>query len=280
MAQDDFKGSRTLSKKKFYELQEALQQKYGDEQANDVLDVFKKVLKFDPNVSVYTENMKKCIMQRREKLKEQGIPPYVSSGAKAFYDKKFGRVQCQNYLCESTGYEGYKNYCPRCFVNLFPHEVITKRFKSKESVVIQYLKEHFGDKITSLDKKIEGGCSRYRPDVFIDCLTHSIIAEIDENQHDSYDCTCENKRLMTLFQDLGDRPLVMIRFNPDDYKTREGKSIPSCFIYKNKNGLPSIKNKYDWGKRLEVLKETIERHIGNIPSQEVTIEHLFYDRFV
>ena len=34
--------------------------------------------------------------------------------------------------------------------------------------------------------------------------------EIDENQHTNY--SCENKRTMEIFNDLGRRPLVMIRF--------------------------------------------------------------------
>ena len=62
----------------------------------------------------------------------------------------------------------------------------------------------------TLDKRIEGGCSRYIPDIFIECLTHSVIIEVDENQHDTYDCTCENRRMMQLFEDLGSLPLILI----------------------------------------------------------------------
>jgi len=59
--------------------------------------------------------------------------------------------------------------------------------------------------------KQTGGCSKMRPDVFIDKFTHVVIIECDENQHK--DTSCENKRTMELFQDFGNRPIVFIRFN-------------------------------------------------------------------
>jgi len=46
-----------------------------------------------------------------------------------------------------------------------------------------------------------------------DLGTHILIVEIDENAHAVYDCSCENKRLMELSQDVGHRPIVFIRFN-------------------------------------------------------------------
>lgn len=61
------------------------------------------------------------------------------------------------------------------------------------------------------DKRIPEGCSRRRPNMYMDFGSHvvaervAIIIEIDENQHSDYDCTCENKLLMELFQDCGNR---------------------------------------------------------------------------
>ena len=48
-----------------------------------------------------------------------------------------------------------------------------------------------------------------------------IIIEVNENQHIAYDCSCENKRIMKLSQDVGHKPIVFIRFNPDDYEENE-----------------------------------------------------------
>jgi hypothetical protein len=38
-----------------------------------------------------------------------------------------------------------------------------------------------------------------RPDILIDCGTHVIIVEVDENCHKSYESTCENKRICALY---------------------------------------------------------------------------------
>jgi hypothetical protein len=97
----------------------------------------------------------------------------------------------------------------------------------KEHYVRNYLKKEFPNIKIVFNKKIDNGCSKRRPDVRIECLTHTIIIEVDEKQHNAY--TCESKRLCELFTDLGNRPLVMIRFNPDRYDKNKG-----CFIEQKK----------------------------------------------
>lgn len=108
----------------------------------------------------------------------------------------------------------------------------------------------------------------------------SYIVEVDENQHDIYDCTCENKRLMALFEDLGTRPLVMVRFNPDDYVTKDGSTVSSCFKYSKQKGMPAVSCKKEWENRLTTLKNVLEWHLDNVPEREVTVEHLYYDGFM
>jgi hypothetical protein len=108
----------------------------------------------------------------------------------------------------------------------------------------------------------------------MDLFTHSIIIEVDENQHTDY--SCEHKRMMLLFKDLGNRPIVFIRFNPDSYINENNEEISSCFKYHKTTGVPMINNKNEWNNRLEILKVTIEKYINNIPEKEVTIEKLFY----
>ncbi len=82
-----------------------------------------------------------------------------------------------------------------------------------------------------MNRRIEGGCSRRRPDLFFDIGSHIVIVEVDENKHDEYDCTCENKRPMEISQDLNHRHIVMIRFNPDWYIDPEKGKIPSPWMY-------------------------------------------------
>jgi hypothetical protein len=264
-----------MSKKKYQEIKAKIEQYTDEETLEKILRDMCEVMRFEPNEKIYTPERGKKFMEWRKKHAEKlGITD--NEYRKGFKTK----IACTNTLCEEAGYEKYKGMCLRCFVHIFPNETVVKHFKTKESSVVAYIKDQFPEKSFTLDKKIEGGCSRYRPDMMLDCLTHSIIVEVDENQHERYDCTCENKRLMALFEDLGNRPLVMIRFNPDDYVDINENIIESCFVYKNKNGLPSIKNKYKWDKRLNALKETIKRHVDNIPDKEVIMEHLYYDGFV
>ena len=47
------------------------------------------------------------------------------------------------------------------------------------------------------NKEIKGGCSKRRPDVRIECLTHTVIVECGEHQHKNV--KCEEKRMMELF---------------------------------------------------------------------------------
>jgi hypothetical protein len=104
-----------------------------------------------------------------------------------------------------------------------------------------------------------------------------IIVEIDENQHIDYDCTCENKRIMELSQDLAHRPIVFIRFNPDEYK-KNGIKITSCWGT-NQNGICVVKKskKVEWEKRLHALGETIEYWLTHRTDKTVEIIQLFYD---
>jgi hypothetical protein len=137
------------------------------------------------------------------------------------------------------------------------------------------------------DKSVEGGCSKKRPDVLIDLLLYSIIIECDECQHKNYEC--ENKRTMQLFEDLGNRPLIIIRFNPDSYKgdlsssPENNTKIEGCFkpltkvedIHKQKF---YDLNKEEWKRRVDILEEVIRGKITeDIPEKEITEIKLFYD---
>ena len=53
--------------------------------------------------------------------------------------------------------------------------------------------------------------------------------------------------------------------------------MDSCFVYKNKCGLPSIRNKNQWNNRLNILRNTIDTMINDVPTKEISIHHLFYD---
>jgi hypothetical protein len=273
----------TMNKKRHKEICDTLREILDDPETLDkVLECVCKVMNYNPNEPYVTYNDKQAqyIRSYHERQKEKGISTYISGGRRKQYETMKQKNQCSNYLCESTGFEKYKVFCIRCFVHLHPDNTIVKRYKTKESLVVECVKNAFPNETMVFDKKVEGGCSRYRPDIFLDCLTHSIVIEVDENQHNSYDCSCENKRMMAIFQDLGQRPLVFIRFNPDDYIDDQGKNVKSCFKYMSKIGLPSVNKEKEWKARLDVLICRIEHHVSNVPQQELTVEHLYYDVFV
>ena len=96
--------------------------------------------------------------------------------------------------------------------------------------MVEYIKNKFTIYDWQTDKKIQDGCSKRRPDLYLDLGYQLIMIEIDENQHMDYDCSCENKRLMEPSLDVNHRPMVFIRFNPDDYKEYD-KNITSCWGY-------------------------------------------------
>ena len=130
------------------------------------------------------------------------------------------------------------------------------------------------------DKKIADGCSSKRPDLLLDLGYMIIIIEIDENQHEKYDSSCENNRMMIISKDIGHRPMVFIRFNPDSYIDEENNNISSCWTT-NKLGICIISKlkENEWKERLNVLKDKIDFYLNPENKVEKTIElvNLFYD---
>ena len=162
--------------------------------------------------------------------------------------------------------------CARCFYHFYPSDQIPRRYKLKQHYFNEKLIEEFGD-IFQYDKKIKCGCSKRRPDWFIDCFKYSIIIELDEDQH-KY-TSCDEKRMMELFQDLGNRKLVLIRINPDKYK-EDGKTIKSCFTFSKTNTIKATTKNFN--KRFNLLVEKIKYYIDNEPTKEITVEKLFFNK--
>jgi hypothetical protein len=189
-----------------------------------------------------------------------------------------GSALCKTELCENIGYEKYNGHCLRCCIYLFPDIKVIKNYKTKERAVVEFVKNKFSTVDWINDKKIEDGCSRKRPDLLGDFGSHIIIIEVDENAHSNYDCSCENKRLMILSQDVNHRPIVFIRFNPDEYINVDGKKIISCWILYEKKGIlvlnPDKLN--DWTDRLNKLYEQIKYWIENLTEKTIEIIELFY----
>ena len=176
----------------------------------------------------------------------------------------------------------FKGYCLRCFIYNHPESKIIRDYGTREAKVTEFIKEEFSNLNITYNKQIQGGCSDHRPDIFIDCLTHSVIVEVDEHQHkrgDSYSTRCEIRRVNELFTSLADRPIIFIRFNPDDYE-KDGRNISSCWGL-DKKGLCVIKKskQNEWKERLNVLEYHINYWINseNVTTKTIETIPLFYD---
>lgn len=188
------------------------------------------------------------------------------------YCKECGGAGCckSSWCATIPSNKAYEGYCLLCFINLFPEKPIVRNYKTKERAVADFIKATFPEQTWIHDKRITDGCSAKRPDLLCDLGDQVIMIEIDENQHEAYDCSCDNKRLMLLSQDIGHRPMVLIRFNPDKYDKN-----PGCW-HINKLGTYSLLYEKAWGKRLDVLKEQVEYWLSNRTEKTVECIQLFF----
>ena len=142
----------------------------------------------------------------------------------------------------------------------------------KQKAIVEVLKKHFT--ISSVDKVIKGGKSKRRPDIIIDCGSFVIVVEIDELQHNNgkYDSKLELIRNHEIYEDLGSRQIIFIRFNPDSYKIGF-KKFKGCFDSKND------KEEEIFNERMGTLVSTIEKiqKEGITDYKKISVIYLYYD---
>jgi hypothetical protein len=212
---------------------------------------------------------------------------YNNEGIKSvlycFDHKEVNMINQKNTYCISEWCTTRPNlkcegYCLFCYMNLFPDKPIARNYKTKEKMVVDFIIESFCGLSWITDKKVQDGCSRRRPDLLLDLGYQVIIIEIDENQHIKYDCSCENKRLMEISQDIGHRNIVFIRFNPDEYILSDNTKVKSCWKF-NKHGIVYVpKNKEsEWSLRLLSLKTQIEYWLNHQTYKMIETVQLYYN---
>lgn len=175
---------------------------------------------------------------------------------------------CKANLCLGTrGNPKYKGYCASCYQHLFPTDPLTFqiRCKTKEIAVRDFINANFDE--FHHDKPLwTGGCDcihRRRIDHRKLINNTLLCVETDENQHKGYNGKDEEIRYDDLFMLHGGK-FVYIRFNPDKFKDKNGKSM-NPMLY----------------TRLHRLKEEIEKQINRIEKEEnnelLEIIKLYYD---
>ena len=173
------------------------------------------------------------------------------------------------FLCDTQGNIKYKGYCSKCFQYKFPTDPLTFqiRSKTKEIAVRDFINENFDG--WDHDKNMfTGHCNctiRRRIDHRVLIGNTLLVVETDENQHKSYDKMDEEIRYDDLFMAHSGK-WIYIRFNPDKYKSTDGK---------NKN--PEI------ATRLTKLKKEIETQIKRIKNDKNTgvleKKYMYYDNY-
>lgn len=111
------------------------------------------------------------------------------------------------------------------------------------------------------NKSIGYVCGNYRPDFLIDCITHFIVIENDENQHNHYEKECEIVRMYNIEQSMGLR-IHFIRYNPDVFK------------------INNIIQKISKTERMMHLLCRIEYYKNNTTfiDNKLSIEYLYYNK--
>ena len=91
------------------------------------------------------------------------------------------------------------------------HEYFKNKYKQRQLHVQNYFDQDFQDLNLIHDHRIScQDCTLTRPDTFLDLASHIITLECDEKQHYAHDK--EQERLEAQYIALGERPMVVIRF--------------------------------------------------------------------
>ena len=172
-----------------------------------------------------------------------------------------------NYCLGTRANPKYKGYCASCYQQLFPNDPLTlqSRSKTKEIAIREFINlnfEGFHHDISLWTGNCD--CTHSRRIDHRKLIGNTLLCiETDENQHKGYDKDKEEIRYDDLFMLHGGK-FIFIRFNPDKFKNKEGKSL-NPMLY----------------TRLPILKDEIEKQIKRIENDEnkelLEIEKLYYD---
>ena len=162
-------------------------------------------------------------------------------------------------------------------MNEYPDSIIVRNYRNKEFAVTSFILDNFNNMSWISNKLIKKTGSRKRPDLLLELENKIIIIEIDENQHSRYTDETESERMKGLSQDVNNKPIIFIRFNPDNYIDIDGEKIKSCWGVIELRGIIQVINKNEWCNRLDILKNVVDYWIKTKPSKNIDIEYLFYD---
>jgi hypothetical protein len=153
---------------------------------------------------------------------------------------------CKDHHPDKNILDKVKRLCKYCDIKEecdFVCKECKKIQNKKEWAVVRYLRKMINTKFEYNSSKMLQGCSKKRPDIYFELNKHCVIVEIDENQHNSYEDSCECARINEIVNGIGGKSVIIIRYNPD--------------IVKNKGKQLNI-NK---GERIDLLVDTIKKEL-------------------
>ena len=199
-----------------------------------------------------------------ERVRRSCIPCH---GSKICQHQRF-RIYCSN--CRGS------NVCASCCLTIVHHKdalcsrcdpkAIT-RSPVKEASVAAYLAKWASEGLikaydswnkTAADSSTTA-CGRFRPDFGWNCITHTVMLEVDEHQHTAYNTKCEFQRMCSLIGAFGG-PVRIVRFNTDAFKIA-GKT---CNIRRS--------------LRRPLLLQHLQHALTTPPSALITVEYLYYSQ--
>ena len=126
-----------------------------------------------------------------------------------------------------TDSQGTHEICRKCYA------MRTGKQSRKETLWSKYLDEKLEFPATSSDKSLKsiGGCILQRPDKLYTSQTYTEVGECDEFEHltKNGDYSCDEERITKIYDEEGimGTHLVVLRWNPDDFKAPRGVRKPN-----------------------------------------------------
>lgn len=198
---------------------------------------------------------------------------------------------CGAYPCTTEGCLGNvyyrdpeKKFCYHCFCT--KHNFIPSNIKLREKYFHKLITNDFNELKFNYNKSQPNDCKQTRyPDWSKDFGSFLLIVECDEKQHRGESYLCEDKRTVQIYQNAAHRPIVFIRFNPDNYVDDTGESRQGCFRWGVDQKTQVKDMKVDMNevcRRWALIKKQIKfytQNLENPPTKAITIHKLFYDGF-
>ncbi len=232
-----------------------------------ILLVISKLLRL---IGMISKSRRKCLLKGCKELAMFGIIEAEHCELHRLKDEEnLSERTCKR--CQLPNILSINNLCEYCQ----PQDFVSNHLV-KQRFIQKYLEES-GIVFDQIDKRIEKGeCGKERPDFVLDCGTHIVILECDEEGHARsecsrychcpldangkkiYHCRCDVGRMHDITQAYGGLPVYFIRFNPDHYKSDKAKVSQS--------------------KRLEILLKWIGK-LQELKDHEalLSVVYLYYD---